>query len=355
MQTSINFDALKGKSKKEQLAILAGAAQFEMDKPKLALEMAKHASIVGNNHIRMAKGLNKPDDVSFERIKSFLALKYGTSSDNPQLVDPANQFAEFFHTNMPEMDLGWELLFDVVDLRNSVHDHFDILDTNAGVSWSQREPGEKTKIRKAITEALTTVSLVEYSDGLGLLDRWLERQMFWNIDEAIAEFRSNYFDKLASTHYGLLTALSSAINEAFATDDVTTANNAAATIIRAVKSKGYNAGMTAQFYAVCAVEKVGRLEKMLTAQRGSAIVDQGTVSQPLTVGIAGIIGTTNVTAADTGWYLVLPRRKMKRGLFKDMTIESDRDIYTSATDMVGVAQFNAAIGDSEQIRRCLYA
>ena len=106
---------------------------------------------------------------------------------------------------------------------------------------------------------------------------------------------------------------------------------------------------------VCSPEKVGRMEKVLTAQRGSAIVEQGTVSQPLVHRIAGIIGTTHVAANDTGSYLVLPGRKIKRGVWKDLTIEDTRNAYTSATDLVGVGQFNAAIGDTSQIKRCKYA
>lgn len=357
MRTGIHFEKFQGKTRDEQVKMLASAAGFELAKPDMCRDMAKTATALASRHIRLNKELSDSirGAITLERIKAYLGRKYNTASDTPQLVDPANQMAEFFHTNMPELDMAWSLLFDEVDLRNSLHDHFDILDTNAGVTWAERKSGEATKIIRNVTEAITTVKLTEYSAGIGILDRWLERQMFWSVDEALAEFRAKYYDLLASSHYGLFTALSSGVNQAFATDDVTTANNAAATILRAVKSKGYAASQNARFYAVCAVEKVGRLEKMLTAQRGSAIVDQGTVSQPLTVGIDAIIGTTHLAAADTGWYLVLPGRKIKTGRFKDITVESARNTYVSANDLVGVAQFNAAIGDSDQVRRCLYA
>lgn len=351
MQTAIKWDKFKTLPEKDRIAALAGAISYEFKKPALALECAPQAVVYG----KMRGTLQKAEAPSFERIKSFLASKYSTPSDTPALVDVSNEFEQFFHTNMPELDMAFAALFDLVDLRSSNHDHFDILDTNMGVTFTQREPGEEVKIRRTVSESKTTVQTLEFADGIGILKRWLDFQMFWNIDEAIAEFRSQYYKKMAATHYALLTAQSSGIDQAFATDDTTTANNAAATIIRACQDKGYAVGDNPTFYAVCSTEKVGRLERMITAQRGSAMVDQGTVSQPLAHRIAGIIGTTHVANADTGYYLVLPGRKIKRGLWQDLTVESANNIYVSATDLVGVGRYNAAIGDAAQVRRVKYA
>lgn len=350
MKTAIKYDRLASLSDEQRLKVLAGAIDFELKKPQLALEMAK-SQVLANN----VKGMKAANDVGFDRIKSFFATKYATSSDNPELTDLANEFEQFFHSNMPEFDMGFELLFDMVDLRNSTHDHFDILDTSAGLTWTQHKPGEITKIRRAISESKTTVNHLEFRDGLGLLDTWLKFNQFWTIDEAIAEFRATYYDKMASHHYGLLTALGSGVNVAFSTDDVTTANNAAAAILRAMRNKGVGASQASGFYAVCEPEQVGRLEKMLTAQRGSAIVDQGTVGQPLAYRIQGIIGTTHIPASHGSWYLVLPGRKLKRGVWQDMTVESTRNAYAKAEDLVGVGMFNAAIGDSDQVRRVAFS
>lgn len=352
MKTAINFKAIEKMPERQARKALADAVKYEFEKPALALELAKLAAIAKRGNIKGAGFAS--NDPSHERIKSFLAAKYATPSDNPILTGLASDFEQFFHTNMPEIDVAFDVLFDLVDLRASTHSQFEITDTNAGISWSQRKPGEPTKLRRNITESQTTVPYLEFSDGVGILDVWLQFQKWWNIDEVINEFRAKYYDTMAATHYGLFTAQGAGINQAFATDDSQTANNAAATIIRACKTKGYAVGDNPSFYALCAIEKVGRLEKMLTAQRGSAIVDSGTVSQPLAHRIAGIIGTTNVAAADTGWYLVLPGRKIKRGVWKDLSVESDRDIEVSATNIVGVGQYNAAIGDSAQVRRCLF-
>lgn len=353
MHTSINFKAMESMDKATKLKTLAGAIAFEFAKPSMAFDMAKqYAATAG---VKELGGMKRADAPNIERIKGFLAQKYATPSDNPVLNDTADMMQQFFHDNMPEMDMGYSLVFDFVDMRGTGVEQFEIIDTNAGITFAQREPGEATKIRRNISESETVVKLLEFSDGLGILDRWIDYNKFWRIDEAIAEFRAKYFEKKAASHYALFTALGAGVNTAFSTDDVTTANTAAATIIRACKSKGYSLGTSPSFYALCAPEHVGRLEKMLTAQRGSAIVDQGTVGQPLAARIAGIIGTTEVPANSAGWYLVLPGRKIKRGDWKDLTVESDRDITVSATNMVGVGQYNAAIGDSDQVRRVLFA
>ena len=68
-----------------------------------------------------------------------------------------------------------------------------------------------------------------------------------------------------------------------------------------------------------------------------------------------MISTTYVPSNDTGYYLVLPGRKIKRGVWKDPTLESKRDIAVSAQDWVGVEQYNAAIGNSDQVRRVKFA
>lgn len=354
MNTTIKFNALKNKPREEQVKLLAGAIAFEFAKPVNILEaIGAHAL----NAQKTAKLLNQPSANSpvFDRIKNYFAVKYATTSDNPILNDIANQLEQFYHTNMPDLDMGFSLLFDMVDLRGSNHDHFDIIDTNAGVSWEQRKPGEMIKIRRSITEAKATVSYLEFADGIGLLDAWLDFQQFWTIDEAIAEFRAKYYDKMAETHYGLFTALGAGVNQAFATDDATTFNNAAAAILRAVRTKGYAAGQNAQFYILTSPERLGRIQKMLTAIQGSPMVDYGTMGQPIAFSVRGVIATTHVTAADTGYYLVLPGRKIKRGAWKDLTTESARNIYVTATDIVGTGRYNAAIGDSDQLKRVLFA
>lgn len=351
MLTAIKFDPLIKLPREKQLESLRYAIDWELKRPAILLD-ALGARAMPN--VKLFGTTPAAIDVA-GRMKAWLAQKYTTPSDTPALVDVSNEFEQFFHTNMPELDMAFAMLFDLVDLRSSTHDHFDILDTSLGLAWEQRRTGEPAKIRRSVSESKLTVSLLEFADGLGLLDRWLDYQQFWRIDEAIAEFRATYFDKMASLHYGLLTALGSGVDEAFDTDDAKTFNNAASTLLRNVRASGYGVSQNVQFDIVTAPEKVGRIERFLTAQRGSAMVDFGTQSQPVTYRVRSVVGTTHVTAADTGYYLVLPGRKIKRGLWQDLSVESQRNIYVSATDWVGTGRYNAAIGDTNQVRRVKFA
>ena len=347
MQTSINFKALEKMPTEDRNKALMAAIGFEFSKVSTLMDIAKGAAVGNVKHFG-----HVPNAPTHDQIKAHMGMKFGTPSDTPELSTLTDDMQSFFHSNMPELDLGFTLLFDLVDLRGSVQDSFDIIDTNAGLTWEQRKPGQRTKIRKNISESKTIVGLTEYSEGLGILDRWIDYQKFWAIDEAIAEFRSTYFEKMATQHYALLTALGAGIDQAFATDDATTANNAYASMKRNLKGKGLNSE-NAGVYAVCAPEHQGRIEKMLTAQRGSAIVDQGTVNEPLTPRVQGIISTTHIPANSTGWYMVMPGRKNKRGVWKDLTTESQRDITASAENIVGTGQYNAAIGEQDQVKRVL--
>lgn len=356
MRTSIKFAALAGIASAAQITALAGAIDLHLKMPQMALDMLGADAAVFAGKFFGADGKliqrNAPDG---ERFKSFLAQKYATSSDNPILTDVAAQFATFFHSNMPEMDMGWVPLFDEVDLRGSTHDHFDIIDTNAGIVYEQLKQGEAIKKRTKISESKTIVSYLTMGAGLGLLDDWLRFQQWWKVDEATGEFTAKHWDKMAELHYGLFTALSTSVDVNFTTDDATTFNAAVAGILRAVRSSGYAVGQNAGFYILTSPEKVGRITRMLSAERGSAMVDFGTMKEPIAYTVKGVIASTFVPANDTGYYLVLPGRKIKRGVWKDLTVEGQRNAAARAEDLYAHAQYNCAIGDTAQVRRVKFA
>lgn len=358
MRTIANYKALAtipgAYNGEARLKALHQAINLDLSLPSLGMDlMGERAGQLGSSVKVFAA--NDPRFPKHEQIKAHLAQKWAVPADTPYLNDVAGRVESFFHTNMPELDLGWTNLFQLVDLRGSKQDSFDILDTNAGITFAQIKPGGKPTVRREITEAKTSVAYLTFADALGLLDDWLRFEKFWSVEQVVAEFRATAFDKMASTHYGLFTALSSGVDESFATNDTQTFNNACSTVLRAVRTKGYAAGQNAGFWIVCAPEKLGRILTMLEATQGSAIVAHQSGVQPLAYHVKGVIATTHVAAADTGYYLVLPGRKIQRGNWMDLQIESQRDIYARATDWVGTMQFNAAIGDSAQVRRVKYA
>lgn len=357
MRTFSKFEKLGGiADEQERVKALAQAVSMDFALPAMFAEMGgmpRTENVGGIKVIGGAKGdLVVP---SAERVKAHLAVKWAVPGDNPNLADTSNRVVEFFHTNMPDMDLGYQQAFDLVDLRSSNQDSFDILDANNGISFQQKKPGAEVKIRRGISDAKASVGICTFADGVGILDDWLRFQKWWTVADTVAEFNAKAWDKLATWHYDLLTALSSSVNVAFDTDDTVTLNKAQAKILRAVANKGYAAGSNAGFVIYCAPEKVGRITKMLMATNGSLVVSYNANVQPVTVRISAVIATTHIPADLAGYYLVLPGRKLKRAVWKDLTIESARNIYVRGEDLVGTFQANAAIGDTDQIARVMFS
>lgn len=354
MRTHIKFAQLAKLSGDDQRKALVEAINFELQKPQMLMDLLQ-----GKGHMLANAFKAMAPQTAFvlggERIKGFLAQKYATPSTNPYLADVSNEMESWFHTNMPELDNAWTALFDLVDLRNSTHSHFDVLNTNAGITFEAISSGGEVKVRREISEGKTTCSMVTYGAGLGILDEWLADQVWWKVEEAVSEFIAQYHDKQAAVHYALFTGQSTGIDQSFSTDDTQTFNAAAADILRDVRSSGYATGTNPGFYILTSPEKAGRIMRLLMAQQGSPIVEMQSAKEPLAFTVRGVIASTHVTAADTGYYLILPGRKIKRGLKQDLQIESARDIYKRATDWVGTSRFNAIVGDTAQIKRVKFS
>ena len=338
-----------------QVKALAQAIDTEFSLPAIYRELGgtpRIATIDGVKVLGAAGGVaTMPSEA---RIKSYLMQKWAVPGDNPNLVDPLNRVVEMFHSNMPDMDSGYTAIFDFVDMRSSQLDRFDILDANNGITFNQVKSGQEVKIRRAVTDSLMSVPVCTFADGVGIDDDWLRFQKWWAVSDTVAEFNAKAWDKKAQWHYNLLTALPGGVNVAFDTDDTKTLNKAAASILRKCQAKGYGAGQNAGFVIVCAPEDVGRITKMLTASAGSLVVAYNPNVQPVTVHVSQVVASVNIPANTGGYYLVLPGRKLKRGDWLDLTVESKRDIYVRASDYVGTFQTNAAIGDQDQIARVLF-
>lgn len=387
MYTSIKFHALKGRPIEEQRSLLYRAIDLELRTPQILMDVfEKRPDLLNAKRFFAANDPRMLSDADVQtRIKSFLLAnptvlldadgqkaainsggldgakaavfgeKYATASDNPILVDLSARFASFFHSNMPDIDTGYMPLFDLIDLRNMAQDHFDIDDTNAGITFTQIKPGGVIKKRTNISETKTTVPFLTFAAAVGILDDWLRFQQFWKIDEFVGEIRAKHFDQMANLHYGLLTAIGAGINETFLTDDATTFNKGAATLMRNLRNMGYAMSQNAALKIVCAPEKVGRILAMLEAQRGSNMVAFGTQKQPIAFTVDSVVASTFIPSADLGYYLVLPGKKAKRGLWQDLSIENLRNPAIRAQDMYASGQYNAAFGDTNQVRRVLYA
>lgn len=354
MRNLINYSKFAQLPQEQQMQKLLQAINFALALPAMALDIA------GNGVTRTCKSVNvlRARDAQVPElgaIKAFLARKYATPSDNPILTEAATRVQSYFHENLPEQDLGWVELYQLVDLRNSNQSEFDIVTTSAGVTFTQKKPGEKVKIRREISEDRTIVPYLTFADGIGILDDWLRFNKFWKVEDVVEEFIAQSWKNKADNHYALITALGAGINQAFDTDDTKTFNNAASAVIRALDAKGSTLGQGAQFDIVCAPENLGRVLKMLEATQGSLMIAYTASKEPLAYSVRRVVATPRIASSAGHYYLGIPGGKNKRGEWKDLTIETARDIYTRAEDWVGTLQYNAAIGDSDQWRRVAFA
>lgn len=247
-------------------------------------------------------------------------------------------------------DRGYELLFDEVDMRQSTSNTFDVLDVANGVTFYQQLVGEEAKLSKVPTSAKVQVSFLRYTGGFPLLDDWLRFNMYYKIDQLTADTVRRWYGQKATIMYGLLTALSAAINEPFVTDDVTTINKACASILVNLEAAGYAVDENEQFVITANPSLRGRIMKAIAA----SYVNPNTNNSQIAYNISGVISTTKV--ANTSYYVSLPGGKNLRGEWEDLNARPpQRDELKLGADHIWTGAYNAIIGEAKQHRRCALA
>lgn len=298
---------------------------------------------------QVSKGF-KANPLDEGKLKALVAQKYNVAADTPALSGYVSSYAQFIHQNMPELDMGYEALFHHVDMIGAGQDYFEIIAANMTAAWNVRQPGEKTKLRTQIQDEKLMVEEIEVSDGLQLLDKWLQFSKFYKIESAISEFVNSYYENKAKFHYGLFTKLTGLDFDVTSyADNVAALNGASAAIHRKMIGKGLPGGENAGLSILCAPEHKGKINKMFTATTESEAVANGTIKEPLTARINNVISSTFVGANVNGYWLVRTGGRIQKADWKPLTIETDRDILSSAEQFVGVGQYNCAIGDTDQV------
>lgn len=358
-----NLSRLRSLPEDQQKAALRGMVALALKLPSLAIDVLgnRAAAMFADPKSKMAGG--RPEIPSVDEIKRYLTgdeaahkhfrgHKWAVPGDNPQLTDVANSVNQFYH-ELPALDLSFQGLFEFIDMRGSSETAFEIINSSFGITWARIGDSGNQKVRREINEGSVSVGYLTYGAGLGIQDDWFRYNKFYLVEDAVREFQAKYFSLLADVHYGLFTALGAGVNVTFATNDQQTLNNAGAAIARAMEPKGYGS-TSMQFDILTSPEQVGRILQMLEARQGSSFVAMQN-RQPIAWTVRNVIASTRVPAADAGYYLVLPGLRNKRAQWLDPSIESDRVPAAAATDWYARAQFNAAIGDSAQVRRVLFS
>ncbi|MFA5354219.1 MAG: hypothetical protein WC291_08310 [Thermodesulfovibrionales bacterium] len=337
--TKETCEIMQGMDPQERKQKLAGAIT--------AFFQGKHPCQTAAPALEIAKAIGVNEELA-QKFLSYMIHKGMTGpSDAPNLMNRNSPITSgVFYTAVvdPLADFGYEDLFDFVDMRGSGQTSFDILDVSNGITFKEIKPGEKMKVY-GITDAKMSVSLTTQAAAIGILDRWVDYAQFWNINQAIIEAQAKYYDKQAEDHYALLTAISSGQNQAFSTDDITTINNACAQIFNDLAGKGYVLTGNERFVLRANPTLKSRIEKAF------ALTFNGMSTSPNQI-VYNIDRVYTTKLASTSYYVGLPGRKAKRGTWKDLSSEANRDILRLGTDIAYVGEYNAAIGEEDQFRRC---
>jgi len=244
-------------------------------------------------------------------------------------------------------DRGYEALFDLVDMTNSTSKTFDIASISGGVTFYQAEVGEEAKLSKLPTAAKATVSMLRFLGGFAILDDWLRFNELYKIDDLTRDTVTRWYDQKANLFYGLLTALGAGVNQTFATDDVTTINNACSQVIVDMSAAGYAVSAGSQFYIVCHPSLLARIYKGLAA----VFTNPNTNNNQIVYNIAGVIPSAKIV--NTSYYVALPGIKAKRGEWEDLnTRPAQRNELVLGADHVWTGAYNGAIAETKQFRRC---
>lgn len=338
--TKETCEKMKGMDMQERRAKLAGALT--------AFFQGNHPAQTPITEIAKAAGV---DEELVSKVLGIINQKGITGpSDAPDLMNRTTPVtAGIFYKAIvdPLADFGFEELFDLVDMRGSGQTSFDILDVTNAITFSEVKTGERMKVY-GITSGKSTVSKMIVAAAIGILDDWINYAQFWNLNQAATEARSKYYDKMATDHYALLAAITSGQNQAFATDDITTINNACGQIFNDCAAKGYTLTGNERFVLRANPSLKSRIEKAF------ALTFNGMSTSPNQI-VHNLDRAYTTKLANTSYYVGLPGRKAKRGIWSDLTAETDRDILLRGTDVAYSGEYNAAIGDEAQFRRLALA
>lgn len=328
-------EAMKGMDTLERRQKLCGLLtaffQNKMPQTPLALEIAKEMGV---------------DQELVVKMMAIMAAKGATGpSDAPNLMNRQTPVtAGVFYTAVvdPLLDFGFEELFDFVDMRQSLQTNFDILDVSNLITFAEVKSGERMK-KYGIQDGKSTVSKMIVAAALGILDDWINYAQYWNLNQAAVEARSKYYDKMATDHYALITTAAQAT--AFSTDDITTINNACAGILTDCAGKGFTLTGNESFELRANVTLKARIEKAFALTFNSPNTDKNQL-------IFTLNRKYSTKLATTEYYVVLPGRKLKRGIWSDLSAETDRDILMRGTDVAYAGEYNAGVGEVKQVRKC---
>ena len=318
---------------------------------------AQRAKVVGALQHFMLQPVAKNSPLR-KAIQSF-----ATKGDFPAEI---LQILEKFHQT-PDYDLGYEQVFDIRDFTGTNEAGFKILDVASGLTFAKVLTGEKVKIYKFGGE-VAEVTFDMYGGGLNWDRKLIDDRQYWTLEDNAIEFRNKAYQGKAEAFYALMEAAGAASGNVQSTwaavtpasyassgenydaiRDINTINAAALAIGTDLKDKGVGLTPNSEFLIVAPIAIKSRIERALK------LVQQAVVGSGQRVNFNFRAIYTFMLASNSYYYVCFPKAKCKGGNRMDLTIFDKFDIESYADTMVGWMRYGGAVGDTDQIARCVLA
>ncbi len=290
------------------------------------------------------------------KAKSVLAQAFATSQDFPatvlEVLDKYHQLTYF--------DTGYEEVFQMMDMRSSERNGFDILDVDSGLTFSKINIGAKAKIFK-MSGVKAHVLLNQYAAGLGWSRLLFDDKEYWTIEDNAIEFRNKAFSSKAQDFYDLIDGAPTTYDLAWQavtgnvqnTDkdyvpirDINTINLACEQILLRLKDLGMGVTPASEFIILAPIQLIGRIKRAI------GIVQQAFASSTAQLNYNVRPVYTMMLAETDEYYVIFPKKKLKAAIRQDLTVFSDFDIESYADIAVGWQRYGGAIGEDKQLTRC---
>jgi len=290
------------------------------------------------------------------KARSSFIQAFATSADFPSSV---LEVLDKYHRAL-YFDTGYEQIFDMMDMRNTNRNGFDILDVISGLTFALVPEGMKAKIYKMSGQKVS-VTLDMYGAGLGWSRRLFDDKEYWTIEDNAFEFRNKAFESKAQDFYSLIDGTAAtydltwqAVTGAIPTTnenyvpirDINTINQACENILLRLQDLGMGVTPASEFIILAPIQLKGRIPRAL-----------GMVQQPFAGSTTQlnynvrVVYSLMLEASDV-YYVIFPKNKLKAANRMDLTIFSDFDIESYADIAVGWQRYGGAIGELKQLVRC---
>lgn len=258
--------------------------------------------------------------------------------------DPAQKgepVFDFRHTS-DYVDEAYKDLFAEKDMRKATTDVYDMMTGTWAGTFDEVKPGEEIKFIKLPEASKNSVRCITVAKGFNMPDDWVRFNKLYAVEDVINEFRKKHKKKCAAMAWALLNGLPSSINVAYATDDVTTINNACVAMLEELK----DSLTKPSFIITCSLNTFPRIARAVA----NDFLNPNSNNNKIVFPIQKVNYSTEVASGK--YFVSVAGGNNKEVVWQDEKVEDARAMTHLATSHVMYSKRNFIIGEAKEHRRC---